>query len=287
MREPVRKILLVVSAVTIVGVGVGFAPASARAYHTSQERILDNTAYSLHRREVRLGLMQLGYGILDQLQITTYTFPWILGAIFQEVAPNLELKSTFYDERKLALSAAVGFVTSTIQQTEDTKVRYFLVPVGVTSSVRINSDVSVHTGGIFTATQFTGDTQPGGIEIEGAVVANLLQLTGTFEWRLSRVAAFTFNARFTPYVSKAVFHGSIGIDDNTSGTIEVEQSLDDLKNTWAIVPGFLFSWERANLKLGVGYGDLFLPGIGLVVPGAFPSPGIPSPILDFDVFVRF
>jgi len=36
-----------------------------------------------------------------------------------------------------------------------------------------------------------------------------------------------------------------------------------------------------------GYGDLFLPGIGLVVPGAFPRPGTPAPVLEFDVFVRF
>jgi hypothetical protein len=107
------------------------------------------------------------------------------------------------------------------------------------------------------------------------------------EWRLSRVTAFTFTARWTPYVSNSVLEGNIDVDDNTSGTIEVEVSTDALRNTWAIIPGFLFSWKRANLKLGIGYGDLFLPGVGLVIPGAFPSSGIPSPILDLDIFVRF
>jgi hypothetical protein len=60
-----------------------------------------------------------------------------------------------------------------------------------------------------------------------------------------------------------------------------------LKNTYAFVPGFVFSWARANIKFGVGYGDVFLPGISLVVPGAFPRAGTPTPVVEFDVFVRF
>lgn len=52
---------------------------SARAYHTQRVRLLDSTAYSLNRREVRIGVMELGYGAIDELQITTYTAPWILG----------------------------------------------------------------------------------------------------------------------------------------------------------------------------------------------------------------
>ena len=52
----------------------------------------------------------------------------------------------------------------------------------------------------------------------------------------------------------------------------------------AIIPGFVFSWERANLRLGVGYGDVFLESMGgLVIPGSaltYLSP-------ELDVFVRF
>jgi hypothetical protein len=287
MREPVGKLLLVAATASLAGMCVGFAASSARAYHTYEERLLDGTAYSLHRREARLGLMQLSYGILDQLQVTTYTLPWILAPIFEDVVPNVELKSTFYDKRKLALSASVALFTGTIQQIDNTKIRYFIIPIGVTASVRLNSDVSVHTGGTFTATDFTGVAEAGGADVEGAVVVNLLQLSATIEWRTSRVTAFTLTTRWIPYVSDSVLQGTIDIDENTGGTIEAEVDTDALMNAWAIIPGVVFSGARANFRLGVGYGSLFLPGIGLVVPGLRPRSGTPTPVLDFDVFVRF
>lgn len=286
MREPLGKLLLVAVATSLVGMGI-VLPSPARAYHTYQERLLDDTAYSLRRREARIGLLQLGYGILDQLEVRTYTFPWILGSIFQEVAPNIALKSTFYDQGRLALSASVGFLTGTIKQTDDTKVRYFLVPIGAAASVRINSVISLHSGSTFAVPRLSGDTQPDGGDIEGALVVSVLQLWETLEWRLSPVVAFTLFVRWLPYVSSGVIKGTIDIDENTDGTIEAEVSTEDLKNAWAVIPGFVFSWKRANFKLGVGYGDLFLPGIGLVVPGPFPRTGTPAPVLDFDIFVRF
>jgi hypothetical protein len=51
----------------------------------------------------------------------------------------------------------------------------------------------------------------------------------------------------------------------------------------AIVPGFVFSWERANIRLGVGYGDFFIEGFAFVLPRDVLG-GV-SP--EFDVFVRF
>jgi len=276
-----------VVAAGLAGSGVGFTPSPAHAYHTYKERLLDDTAYSLHRRETRLGLMQLSYGVLDELQVTTYTFPWILGSIFEEVAPNVELKSTFFDRRKLALSASVGFLTGTIKQTDNAKVRYYLLPIAVTASVRINSRVSFHTGGKFAATDFTAAAQAGHNDIQGVAVVNLLQLFAMLELRLSRVTSFTLFVRWAPWVSDSVLQGDINIGDDTSGTIEAQINTDNLKNAWAIVPGFVFSWARANLKLGLGFGDWFVPGIGLIVPGPFPRPGTPTPVPEFDIFVRF
>ncbi|KPK12975.1 MAG: hypothetical protein AMJ62_15600 [Myxococcales bacterium SG8_38] len=287
MRQILRKLLLVAVVASVLAAGIGSSPSSVRAYHTYRERLLDDSAYSLERREARLGLMQMSYGILDELQVTTYTYPWILGAIFQRVAPNVELKSTFYDRRKLALSASVGFVTGTITQSDSAKLRYFIVPTAITASVRPTSLISFHLGGKFTATDFSGIVQAEGNDVGGAVVVNLLQVFGMLEWRLSRVTAFTFLVRWAPYVSNSVLRGDITIGDDTEGTIEAEVDTDDLKNAWALVPGFTFSWARTNLKLGVGYGDLFLPGIGLLVPGAFPRRGTPTPVLEFDIFVRF
>ena len=279
-----RHALQLVAALLLSGLtwaGMGLDPSPARAYHTYEERLLDTTAYSLHRRRVRLGLMNLSYGIIDQLQVTTYTMPWLLGAIFQDVAPNLELKSTFYDRRRLALSVSAGFLTGTLLQSDDSKVRYFLMPLSLASSVRINSDVSMHLGARFTAVTGDAESEPEGSDLEGAVVVDFLQLWAMAEWRISRVVAFTFTVRWVPYVSDLKVNGSIA--GNPSADLELSASLAELQNAFAIVPGFVFSWDRANIRLGVGYSDFFVDGFYLVVPGDVLSNVSP----EFDVFVRF
>ncbi len=275
-------ILLVTLSVGITFAGMAFESSSAKAYHTYKERLLDTTAYSLSRREARLGLMNLSYGIIDELQVTTYTMPWILGAIFQDVAPNLELKSTFYDRKKLALSLSAGFLSGTVLQPDETKIRYFLIPVAAAASVRINSDVSTHFGARYTAVNGDADTQPEGTAIEGALVVDFLQLWGMFEWRLSRVVAFTFTLRWVPYVSNVALNGTIDAGNPSIG-VELQGDLSELQNAFAIVPGFVFSWERANIRLGVGYSDFFVEGFYLVVPGDVLS----NVSIEFDVFVRF
>lgn len=282
MFRRIRNTLLLVALLAgVTSAGLGLVPNSARAYHTYEERLLNTTAYSLHRRRVRIGVMQLSYGIIDQLQVTTYTMPWILGAIFEDVAPNLELKSTFYDRRRLALSVSAAFLTGTIAQGDDTKVRYFFMPIALAASVRINSDVSVHVGTRFTAITGGADAQPGGDQIEGALAIDFLQLWGMAEWRLSRVVAFTFTVRWVPFVGNAVVNGSIG--GNPSATLDLEVAVDELENAFAVVPGFVFSWDRANIRLGVGYSSFFVEGFFLVVPGDVLSNIAP----EFDVFVRF
>ncbi len=283
MFRRIRNTLLLVALVVgLTSAGMALDPRAARAYHTYKERLLNSTAYSLRRREARLGLMQLSYGILDQLQVTTYTMPWILGLLFQDVAPNLELKSTFFDSKRLALSASAGFLTGTIVQPDDSKIRYFLVPVSLASSVRINSDVSTHLGVRYTAVNGDANTQPGGTAVEGTLVVDFLQLWGMFEWRVSRVVAFTFTLRWVPYVSNLVLKGSIDAGNPIIGA-QLQGDLSELQNAFAVIPGFVFSWERANIRLGVGYSDFFLEGFFLVAPGDLLS----NVSLEFDVFVRF
>ena len=275
-------LLLVILVVAVTSVGMGSYPSSARAYHTYKERLLNTTAYSLSRREARLGLMQLSYGIVDQLQVTTYTMPWLLGLIFEDVAPNLELKSTFYDRKKLALSISAGFLTGTIEQPDETKIRYFLVPVSAAASVRINSDVSTHFGALYTAVSGDAETQPEGTAIEGALVVDFLQLWAMAEWRLSRVVAFTFTVRWVPYVSELVINGALDTT-NPDIALQLQADLSELENAFAVIPGFVFSWDRANIRLGVGYSSFFVEGFYLVIPGATLSNVSP----EFDIFVRF
>jgi hypothetical protein len=45
----------------------------------------------------------------------------------------------------------------------------------------------------------------------------------------------------------------------------------------------VFSWDRANIRLGVGYSDFFVDGFYLIIPGDVLSNVAP----EFDIFVRF
>lgn len=282
VRRTVRQLLLVGVISLIVSLPEGVFN-SARAYHTERERLLDSTAYSLHRNELRLGVMELAYGAIDQLQITTYTAPWILGAILENVAPNLELKSTFYDRRRLALSVSFATIWGRVDQADDTRVGYLVFPVGLAASTRINRSWSSHVGGFFTFTKALGDSDPADNEVKGVVIVDMLQLWAMLEYRASRVVALTFTIRWLPYVSNAVAEGTVMVDENTDAQVGLETDITSLDNEFAVIPGVVFSWARANLRVGVGYGALFVEGVGLVVPDSI-SRNITG---EFDLFVRF
>lgn len=289
MRTRIRNVLLVAIVIGAVGGATTLVPTSASAYHTHEVRLLDSTAYSLQRRDFRFGLFKLSYGVFDFFQISTYTAPWLLGAVFEDVAPNIEFKSTFYDRRFLALSASLGFITGTIEQivdVEESKIRYYMVPVSLASSIRINSDLSAHIGGIYTSTQGDANAGLGTGDVGGSAVVDLLQFWGMMEWRLSKVVAFTFTVRWVPWVSDTIVRGRLeGEQGNPGIGVQIELEFIDLTNAFAAIPGFVFSWKRANIRLGVGYGDVFSNFLGF--PLAVPRELLKGVSPEFDVFVRF
>ena len=107
--------------------------------------------------------------------------------------------------------------------------------------------------------------QPEGTAVEGAVVVDFLQLWAMAEWRLSRVVAFTFTLRWVPYVSDLVVNGTLDAGNPAIG-VGLRRDLSELQNAFAVIPGFVFSWDRANIRLGVGYSSFFVDGFYLVIP---------------------
>ena len=120
-------------------------------------------------------------------------------------------------------------------------------------------------------------------DLDGSAVIDLLQLSAMFEGRISRVVAFTLTLRWVPWVSNTIVRGRL--TGNPSGTIQLEKEFIDLTNAVAIIPGFVFSWNRANIRIGVGYGDLFTNFLGF--PLAVPRDLLSGVSPEFDVFVRF
>ena len=289
MRGQLRNLLLVAVLVGVIGGGTALVPNSASAYHSYDVRLLDSTADSLKRRQFRLGLFKLSYGIFDFFQVSTYTAPWFLGLVLEDVAPNIEFKSTFFQGRRLSLSGSLGFITGTVEQVvglDASKFRYFMLPVSLASSVRINRMVSTHLGGTYTAVQGDANSGLGSNDIGGSAVVDLVQFWGIVEWRISKVVAFTFTVRWVPWVSDTIVRGRLeGTDGNPGIGVQIELEFVDLTNAFAAIPGFVFSWERANLRLGVGYGDLFTGFVGF--PLVLPRDILGGVAPEFDVFVRF
>lgn len=230
--------------------------------------------------------MKQSYGVLDFFQISTYTIPWLVGVVLQDTAPNIEFKSTLFNRKRLALSASISFITGTFEQVENvssTRIRYYMTPLSVASSVRINRDISTHIGGIYTATQGDANAGLGTSDIGGSAVIDLLQFWGMVEWRLSRVVAFTFTVRWVPWVSDTIVSGTL--EGNPEIGVDIQLEFIDLTNAFAAIPGFVFSWERANIRMGVGYGDFFSEFLGF--PLAIPGDLFKNIAWEFDVFVRF
>ena len=75
--------------------------------------------------------------------------------------------------------------------------------------------------------------------------------------------------------------GEDQLDDQTTVEIEGEASSTDNSRPWNAALGAHFHWSSVNLRVGVGYGNFFVPRIGLTArlyQGVVP---------DFDFYVRF
>lgn len=289
MPKSIRNVFLVAVVVGSIVGSNALVPSTASAYHTRESRLLDSTADNLKRRQFRFGLFKQSYGIFDFLQVSTYTAPWLLGIVIEDVAPNIYFESTFWRGRRLSLGASLGFITGTFEQVQDleqSRLRYYMTPLSLAASVRINRAVSTHIGGIYTATQGDANSALGSNDIGGSAVIDLLQFWGMVEWRLSRIVAFTFTVRWVPWVSDTIVSGSLeGEQGNPNIGVQIQLDFTDLKNAFAVIPGFVFSWERANIRMGVGYGDVFTEFLGF--PLALPRDLLKGVSPEFDIFVRF
>jgi hypothetical protein len=94
----------------------------------------------------------------------------------------------------------------------------------------------------------------------------------TLEMRQSRVLSLTFTGRFAPYFATIPLTGTVTLDGLTTATVDARVEIKALRYAAAFEVAAVWSWNVFNLKLGLGYGSLFLPGTGLVVPGTYPIP---------------
>ncbi len=279
-RRPHAALLV---ALLVVGAAL-VTPAPAAAYHTPTERVTDESAYTLNRRELRIGLWKIEYGLLDSLTVGTYPLIWLF-----KVA-NLSAKYEYAFSPRWSVAARLSLARLDLQRLneESPPAALYTIPFELWGSHRLGDSVSLSAGAIFSKVGVSGATEgeaQDGVDnsLEGAAAVTNLQLAGTLEWRLTRVTALQLHGRWLAYQDTTA-SSTITLHPDEYTTVEVvaaaESDAVDVANAFSVVPSFVFSWQTFRLRLGLGYGNFNVPVINFVVP-------VRSVIPELDLYWRW
>jgi hypothetical protein len=86
------------------------------------------------------------------------------------------------------------------------------------------------------------------------------------------VTALLFVLRYLPYQADPIFHSEATLDERTSADVAGQADTENLQHSVAGAVSAVLSWKHFNLRAGLAYGALFMPGIGLVLPMTYPYP---------------
>lgn len=249
----------------------------ARAHHTEEERITDDTAYTLPKGKVRLGVFKQQWGPWSRLTLGTYALPWLLRFA------NAHLKWRFYGSDPLSLSVQLGFARFAPQNVKEAagSAEVGVAPIELLGSYRFDERWTLSSGLAYTAVTLKGSYDPA--KLEGLAAVNNLQVLATLEYRLTEVTAFVLAGRYL------VFQNTNGrlsttLQPDAYTTIELQSVAStnalDFPFAFSIVPSVVFSWKTFNLRLGMGYGNYSVPMFNLVLPNKTVVP-------DLDVYWVF
>lgn len=272
----------------LLGLALCALAPGARADHTELDRQTEVSAFTLQKGQARIGLFKVEYGIFDAFSVGTYTAPWVLIPITQSMAGDVYAKVKVLDFGRTALSARAGVFFFDIDDfsrgdIEDGDFNATIFPLTAAVSYRASRSWTISSEATWVQSLLAGDVSSSGEATAlGAGAQNNLQFSLSAEWRLSRHVALNLLGRLAAYVAPAVLHTSATVDDSTTAEVEAEITAGDAIGAWMLQPGVTYSNGTFNLRVGLGGGYLFVPGLLLVSAQPFPGP-----LPDFDVYWRF
>lgn len=239
----------------------------ARAFHTEEQRITDESAYTLRKNDVRLGLWKVQYGIFDPLMVGTHVWPWLFRI------SNLHVKGRLWHGPTWTFSAYTGFFhfdTKNLQKVEDDSGRATItaIPFELAASYRANDALTFTLAPVWTTVTVRGQLDDDALSGAGRGAVGNFQLTGTVEWRLSRVTALLFHGRYL-VAQTAQARGDLVFQPDEFTTVELHldstsQSLDYRRAASLAISG-VWSWEVFNLRAGLVFGHYNIPGVNFVL----------------------
>jgi hypothetical protein len=269
----------------VVAACVALSPKIARADHTEVDRQTEVSAFTLQAQQARIGLFKIEYGILDRWMVGTYTLPWILMPILKGPVLNLNTKLRFLDVGPWHLAGRLGYFYANVHELESSSVddgsfRGGILPVTLQSSF-VFSPRWTASGELTWVQAFVhADAEsPSESSVGGAVGVSNFQVALSAEYRFSQHVALNLLTRYAPYVQPLQLTTDVQVGTDTEVQVQAEVESDNT-NAFLVQAGVTFSWGIWNLRAGVGYGNVFIPGPQLVAAYRTIVP-------DFDFYVRF
>lgn len=240
---------------------------NAHAYHGPDQHITDDTAWTAKYNTFRFGLYKLEYSFHDRVTGGTYIWPWLLRT------SSLYGKWRFYDGERWGWSVRLGFFrldSSAFGRSEDANAVFTVVPFELTATQRIDADDQLSHSLVVTAVTLRGTADDDALRgaAQGGVTNS--QYVGVYEHRYSSKRALVVTGRFLlAQVARADANLVWHPDEFTTIELHGEGTDRDSLNfraAFSIVPAFVWSWDTFNLRLGLGYGNLNVPGVNFVLP---------------------
>jgi hypothetical protein len=246
---------------------LGTPSRAAHAYHTEQEHLTDDTAWTIAGNKAwRIGLFKAAVGLGNRVTLGTYIWPWV------GRTPNAYLKWRFYAGDTWNWAAQAGFFrldsAAFDKSTPDPPV--FTVASGsLLQSVRLAARHQLSNGLVLTAVRAQGTVDQQTLRGAGDAGVTNLQYVGAYELRASKTTAFVLTGR---YLIAQVLDASTSFtahpDDFTSVHV-VAGAADDtalnFRGAFSIAPSVAWSWQTFNLELGLGFGNFNVPGVNFMI----------------------
>ena len=233
---------------------------------------------------MRVGLLQLELGIFDEWTIGTYTYPWILPLITHSPAGNLYTKVRLFELDRFSMAASGGVFLVSVDDFDSKKIgnsalAMTVLPLHLVGTYEPAPPWRFSLEATWVQTFLLGDWQSTKHRTAtGFIAGSGFQLAAVAEYQLSPIVGLHLLARIAPYSSPAHVVADIDVDTQTSAFVDVDVWTE--QTPWLIQPGVHLAWQPLHVRIGVGYGSLFLPGLSLMTLENLPVP-------DFDLYFVF
>jgi len=260
-----RHGVLVAAVIGATALSALVAPGPAAAWHEEGTEITVDTAYTLPQGKVRLGIWRFDWGIVDEADVGTFIWPWIVPV------PNLHTKLRVWSDERWALSIRTGLYYFDLDWVwladTDSDATAIIFPLELWFSMPLAENWGLTVGAAWTTVGLSGTYDPD--EFEGAAAVDNLQLALTGYWRLGRVVALLLTLRWLAYErARGDARINVRLDDFTTAEIVGAGAAqqESVRNAGYAMLSAVFSGETVNVRVGVGAGNYNIPSINLMIP---------------------